>query len=50
MNADDLRAPQAPLKARYRDDPRSAVGTLNTRGSLLRSDGRHAVERTPPKR
>jgi uncharacterized OsmC-like protein len=34
MNADDLRALQAPLKDRYRDDPDAAVVTLRARGSL----------------
>jgi uncharacterized OsmC-like protein len=34
MNADDLRALQAPLKARYRDDPRAAFRTLQARGTL----------------
>ncbi len=31
MNADDLRALQAPLKERYRDDP-AAVVTLRVEG------------------
>jgi uncharacterized OsmC-like protein len=34
MNADELRARQAPLKARYRDEPASARVTLRARGSL----------------
>jgi uncharacterized OsmC-like protein len=34
MNADDLRALQAPLKARYRDDPSAGRVTLRARGSL----------------
>ncbi|MEX2650807.1 MAG: OsmC family protein [Alphaproteobacteria bacterium] len=34
MNADDLRALQAPLKARYKDDPESASITLRASGSL----------------
>jgi uncharacterized OsmC-like protein len=34
MNADDLRALQAPLKARYRDDPASACVTLRAEGDL----------------
>jgi hypothetical protein len=29
MNADELRALQTPLKARYREDPASAVVTLS---------------------
>lgn len=34
MNADDLRALQAPLKERYRVDPQAAVVTLRAKGSL----------------
>jgi len=34
MQADELRALQAPLKQRYRDDPRSAVVTLTAFGVL----------------
>jgi uncharacterized OsmC-like protein len=34
MQADDLRAVQAPLKQRYRDDPDSALVTLVAAGSL----------------
>ena len=34
MNADELRALQAPLKARYRDDPGSATVTLRASGEL----------------
>jgi uncharacterized OsmC-like protein len=34
MNADELRALQAPLKARYRGTPESAVVTLRARGRL----------------
>ena len=34
MNADDLRAMQAPLKAKYRDAPDSAVITLKASGEL----------------
>ena len=34
MNADDLRALQAPLKTRYRDAPESAVITLKASGEL----------------
>jgi len=34
MNADELRALQTPLKARYREDPASAVVTLKARGRL----------------
>jgi uncharacterized OsmC-like protein len=34
MNRDELRALQAPLKQRYRDDPKSAVVTLKAEGKL----------------
>jgi uncharacterized OsmC-like protein len=34
MNVDELRALQAPLKARYRDDPQAAVVTLRAQGQL----------------
>lgn len=34
MQADDLRALQAPLKAQYRDDPESALITLRAQGRL----------------
>ncbi|HYE51179.1 MAG TPA: OsmC family protein [Azospirillaceae bacterium] len=34
MNADELRAIQAPIKARYKDDPETAIVTLRASGSL----------------
>jgi uncharacterized OsmC-like protein len=34
MNADELRALQAPLKARYREDPAAAVVTLKASGAV----------------
>jgi len=34
MNGDDLKALQAPIKARYRDQPESAVITLHAEGQL----------------
>lgn len=34
MNADELRALQAPLKARYRDEPQAAVFTVRAEASL----------------
>jgi len=34
MNRDELRALQAPLKQRYRDNPESAIITLCAEGSL----------------
>ena len=36
MNADELRALQAPLKDRYRDDPQAALITLERRGRARR--------------
>lgn len=35
MNVDELRAIQAPLKARYKDDPGSAQVTLRATGQIL---------------
>ena len=34
MNADQLRAAQAPVKNRYREDPSAAVVTMRARGTL----------------
>src|SRR6202451_329722 len=34
MNADELRAVQAPIKERYRGDPKAALVTLRAQGSL----------------
>jgi uncharacterized OsmC-like protein len=34
MNADELRAIQAPIKARYREDPAAAVFTVRAEGKL----------------
>ena len=34
MNADEMRALQAPLKDRYRADPKAALVTLRAQGSL----------------
>lgn len=34
MTADELRALQAPLKQRYRDDPAAALATIEARGVL----------------
>jgi uncharacterized OsmC-like protein len=34
VNADELRAMQAPIKTRYRDDPATALVTLRSRGTL----------------
>jgi hypothetical protein len=33
MNADELRALQAPVKARYREDPARALLTMRARGT-----------------
>ena len=38
MNADELRALQAPLKDKYRSDPESAVLTLQATGSVGNED------------
>ena len=38
MNAEQLKAAQAPLKARYQQDPASALRTLSARGRLSRDD------------
>jgi uncharacterized OsmC-like protein len=35
MNADELRALQAPIKDRYREDAKAAVITLSSRGEVL---------------
>lgn len=34
MNAEELRAKQAPLKARYKEDPAAAAATLRSRGTI----------------
>ncbi len=44
MNAEEIRARQAPLKARYKEDPASARLTLSSQGELL--DDRPAVRLT----
>jgi uncharacterized OsmC-like protein len=38
MTADELRGLQAPWKARYKDDPQSAVQTLRAEGALPAGD------------
>ena len=38
MTADELRARQAPVKARYRENPGSAAVTLKARGTLKRQE------------
>src|SRR3954468_2794639 len=38
MNADELRALQAPVKARFKDDPASAVTVLHAEGTLRADD------------
>jgi uncharacterized OsmC-like protein len=44
VDADELRAVQAPLKARYRETPEAAVVTLHARGSLDDSEVACSVE------
>jgi uncharacterized OsmC-like protein len=44
MNAEELRAAQAPLKARYREDPATALATLRARGTLAPASLQCAVE------
>jgi uncharacterized OsmC-like protein len=44
MNADELRALQAPIKSRYKDAPDSAVVTLKAEGSLDSDDLACSVE------
>ena len=46
MNADELRARQAPIKARYKDDPASAVQTMRAEGRLA-VDGQACRVETP---
>jgi uncharacterized OsmC-like protein len=43
MNADELRALQAPVKARFKDDPASAVSVLRAEGTLRGDDLRCLV-------
>jgi len=43
MNADDLRALQAPVKARFKEDPASAVTVLRAEGTLHADDLRCLV-------
>jgi uncharacterized OsmC-like protein len=38
MNADELRERQAPLKARYKDDPSAALWTLRAKGRVSQTD------------
>ena len=40
MNADELRAIQAPLKERYRADPKAGLVTLRASGALDSADNR----------
>jgi uncharacterized OsmC-like protein len=46
MKADDLRALQAPLKAKYKEDPNAAKATLSARG-VLGADVTCKVETSP---
>jgi uncharacterized OsmC-like protein len=44
MNADELRALQAPLKSRYRDDPAAALITLSASGTVGEESSTCSVE------
>jgi len=48
MNADELRQLQAPLKARYKEDPRSALVTLRAVGRVAQSTITCAIETGKP--
>jgi uncharacterized OsmC-like protein len=48
MNADQLREHQAPLKARYRENPSSAVVTLRARGRVIQESVTCALETGKP--
>jgi uncharacterized OsmC-like protein len=48
MNAEELRARQAPLKARYKDDPHSAIVTLRARGRVSQEDTTCTLETGKP--
>lgn len=44
MNAEELKARQAPLKAQYKQDPASALRTLSARGRLTPNDQTVRIE------
>ena len=48
MDANELRAMQAPIKQRYKDDPEAAVVTLRAKGTL--DDGNIACKSKPAAR
>jgi len=48
MDAERLRELQAPLKARYKEDPASAIVTLRARGRVSQADGSCALETGRP--
>jgi uncharacterized OsmC-like protein len=48
MNASTLREQQAPLKARYKEDPSSAMVTLRARGRVLQDQVACALETGRP--
>lgn len=48
MNSEELRNRQAPLKARYKDDPQAAVQTLRAEGKLNVADLSCAVPTPGP--
>lgn len=53
MNAEDLRALQAPIKARYKAQPEAARRVFRASGTLLKLTERYCVIlqtlRTPPR-
>jgi uncharacterized OsmC-like protein len=48
MNAEELRQLQAPLKARYKEDPRAALVTLRAVGRVAQSSVTCAIESGKP--
>jgi uncharacterized OsmC-like protein len=48
MNAEELRQLQAPLKARYKEDPRAALVTLRAVGRVAQSTVTCAIETGKP--
>jgi uncharacterized OsmC-like protein len=48
MNAEELRQLQAPLKARYKEDPRAALVTLRAVGRVAQSTITCAIESGKP--
>jgi len=48
MNGEELRALQAPVKAKYRDDPSSAIITMRARGRVSQESLTCAIEGGKP--